>query len=269
LKEGIGAAPRLSKVTEFQAWLVLNMSKYYREKEAVEIAEKLCEKQGENQWAWFALTGALNASEGRGEEALEASQKALSLAPDHPDIIWMRAETLMRQKKHDEAIAFVDDSLARVQNPSELLTVKGSSLYQKSNQGRDQGQFDLALKAWEEARRIDPLNLNAYYLPGYFLHAVKRVEEALPLLEKAAGLAPETTSVHQALWRAIRGSTQKSAEEKRNEIETDMDSFLQARGDTPGALYAASSMSSQMEMKEEKKILEEKLLNMFPGSRWT
>ncbi len=268
-REGLKVAASFPSDVELHAWFILIMAKNKREKEAEDAAEKLLKKNRQNYWAWFALAGILNSLGEREEDALEASKKALSLAPEHPDIIWMRAQTLMIHDKREEAVEFVDNYSDRIQNPAELLATKGNSLYRLSNRGGDQEKFEKALEVWSEARRIDPSNLSAYFLPGYYLDGVRRFEDAYPLLKEAVRLSPGAASVHQALWRVIQGSNQKSAEEKQNEIKADIESFLEKMGEYPRSIYVASNMYGQINLKEKQKELEEKILNDFPKSQST
>jgi tetratricopeptide (TPR) repeat protein len=239
------------------------------EEEAVDAAEKLVETDKNSAWGWFALAGALNWAGERGNEALEASEKALSLQPMHPDIIWMRAETLLRQDKHDEAINFIDEYRTKVQNPAELLATKGNTLYQLSRSLKDQTKFDQALITWEEARKIDSSNVSAHHVPGYYMIFSNRQDEAYPLLKKALTLAPDSTAVHQAFWRAILGSRNKNAEKKQEEIESDIASFLMKRGDYPEALFAVSNIYRDLKLNEKRRAIEDKVLKNFSESRAT
>jgi Flp pilus assembly protein TadD len=87
----------------------------------------------------------------------------------------------------------------------------------------DEEKRTASFETFEEARRIDPSNLNAHYLHASYLDRSRRSDEAYPLLEKALALAPGSTSVRQAYWSAIQGSRQLGAERKREILERDMD----------------------------------------------
>ncbi len=252
---------------ELCAWFILNMAKNSMEKEAVAEAEKMVKTNKNSAWSWFALAGALNWAQERGEEALKASESALPIEPEHPDIIWMRAETLMRQNKFIEAADFVDKYRPKVKNPAELLDTKGNALYMLG-----QTKFEEALLTWEEARKIDSSNVNAYHMPGSYLVWSRCQDEGYPLLKKALTLAPNSTSIHQSYWQAILGSKEKSKEKKHEEIEADIALFLQNRGDFAESLLAVAGIYRNMELKEKQKSVEDKVLKNFPESRaseWT
>ena len=146
------------------------------------------------------------------------------MLPDHADVINTRADVLYGSSKED-AIAFVDEYKTRVENPARLLVVKGNALYYTSNRGRDSERFEACLKAFAEARKADPGNANAYFRPAYYLYLVRRYDEAYPLYQKAAQLAPTDEKVHERFWRAIERLKNKPLTEKNAEIEADVDAL--------------------------------------------
>jgi len=171
--------------SDLYAWYVLNLVRGGEEKRAVALAEEITKKKPRDPWAWFALAGALNYQSERPADAVSAGEKALKLLPNSPDIIWIRAQTLANdEKRRDVAIAFVDAQRGRLKNPAEILVTKGYALYRSaSGPPRDEARTKLAFAAFEEARQIDPKNLNALYLAGAYLNGLRRSDEAYPLLK--------------------------------------------------------------------------------------
>lgn len=204
-----------------------NLVRAGEENDAVDRADAMVKARPKDAWSWFALAGALSYASERPDDAVAAAKKAQALEPGHPDIIWVGALALANdEKRRDEAIAFIDAERGRLKNPAELLTQKGYVLYaQSAGAPRNEAKLKAAFAAFEEARRADPANLNAVYMPGMYLTSLRRSDEAYPLLKKALTLAPGSTAVHQACWRSITGSREMSADGKRQEIETDVAGF--------------------------------------------
>lgn len=255
-----------SSEPKVRAWFILNTARSDREDESLAAAEKLAQVHPENGWSWFALAMALNRTDGRNEEALGASEKALSLFPNHPDFLWMRAETLMRKQKPQDAAAFIDSVRHQVQNPAELLATKGNALFVLSSGTHDARQFEEALQLFAEARKIDPTNLSGYYLPGTYLNWRNRHGEALPLLEEALALSPNSLSVHEQYWRAVLGAKEMSREAKHQELEADIEAYLQRRSDSPRVLSAVTRVCRELKWEERLKQIEYEILTRFPDT---
>jgi tetratricopeptide (TPR) repeat protein len=266
--EGKKLVARFPEALELRAWLILNMARNDMAEEAAAAAEEIVAANENSPWSWFALAGALNWQQERGEEALSASEKALAMLPDHPDVIWLRAETLMRQDKKDEAVAFVDQQRAKLKNPAELLATKGNALYALA-MGRtvDEAKLEAAFAAFAEARTIDPSNVSAHYIAGTYLARLHRNTQAYPLLKTALALSPNATSIHTQLWQAVMGLKEKSPEEKHAEIEADIRAFLQNRSTYPDALSAVALIYGELKLAEKRRAMEEQILEQFPESR--
>lgn len=268
LMEGARAEVPLSNRSDLKAWYALNLARDGEGAKAISLAEEMTRKSSNDPWSWFALAGALNYARERPADALAAAERALKLLPKNPDMLWIRAQTLAADEKHrEEAIAFVDRERGHVKNPAELLVTKAYALFRlSSGQQRDEGKIAAALATFEEARRLDPANLGAWYLPGSYLNNLRRSDEAYPLLKKALALAPRSTAVHDEYWRAINGSRELGADRKREEVEADVTAFLEAHGDRLSVLYAVSVISGTMKWDDRRKACEEKVLRLFADS---
>ena len=235
--EGKKLVERFPDNLHLRAWFIHHMAAE-NTKEAVAAAEEMVASPENSAWGWVALASALDRlGKERRDEALLASEKALEMLPDHADVINTRADVLYGSNK-ENAITFVDEYKTRVENPARLLVVKGNALYYTSNRGKNTERFEACLKAFAEAREADPGNANAYFRPAYYLYLVGRYDEAYPLYQKAAQLAPTDAKVHQRFWRAIERLKNKSIAEKIAEIEADADAFVQARGADAASLLA-------------------------------
>ncbi len=267
--EGAKADVAQAGKSDAKAWYALDLARNGDDARAIALAEEMTKKKPADPWSWFALAGALNYSRERPADATAAAERALKMRPNDPDFIWLRAQTLASEEKHgDEAIAFVDRERTRVKNPAELLVSKAYALYRQSvgASSRDWAKFAAALDTFEEARKIDPANLSAWHLPGFYLNGDRRSDEAYPLLQKAVALAPRSTTVRREYWRSITGSRQMGAEAKQQQLEADVNAFLKANGDRVSAWYAAASVSQEMKWADRRKACEDRILTEFPDT---
>ncbi len=263
--EGKKLVERFPDNLHLRAWFIYHMA-VENTKEAVVAAEEMVASPENSVWGWVALASALDRlGKERRDEALLASEKAMEMLPDHADVINTRADVLYGSNK-ENAITFVDAYKTRVENPARLLVVKGNALYYTSERGKNTEKFEACLKAFAEARKADPGNANAYFRPAYYLYLVRRYDEAYPLYQKAAQLAPTDTKVHQRFWRAIERLKNKPLSEKIAEIEADADAFVNARGGDAASLLALYNAYRSLELAEKKKMVGDRILNTYGES---
>ncbi|MXZ11548.1 MAG: redoxin domain-containing protein [Gemmatimonadetes bacterium] len=263
--EGKKLVERFPDNLHLRAWFIYYLAAENKE-EAVAAAEEMVASPENSAWGWVALASALDRlGKERRDEALLASERALEMLPDHADVINIRADVLYGSNK-ENAITFVDEYKTRVENPARLLVVKGNALYYTSNRGKNTERFEACLKAFAEARQADPGNANAYFRPAYYLYLVGRYDEAYPLYQKAAQLAPTDAKVHQRFWRAIERLKNKSIAEKIAEIEADADAFVQARGGDAASLLALYNAYRSLELEEKKKGVGDRILSTYGES---
>ena len=254
--------------TELKAWLVLNMARSGKTDEALALAREVASKHPEDPWANVALAGALHYKGGNTEEAIKTAEQAFKALPDHPDVIWLRGQTMAADsKRREEAIRFVDGQRTRLKNPAEILVTKGYALFASAGQPRDEAKVQASLASFEEARKIDPANVNAHYLPAVYLTQLRRFDEAIPLARAAVALSPGASDVHQGLWNSIKGSPTLGAEKKQAEIVADIRAFLRDHGNRPAALNAVASVARDMKLVEERDSAEQKILANFNDTR--
>jgi thiol-disulfide isomerase/thioredoxin/Flp pilus assembly protein TadD len=268
--EGQKLAAAAPESTEPKAWLVLNLARSGKTDEAVALARELSAAAPKDPWATAALAAALHYQTGHTAEANELAQRSLDMQPDHPDLIWLRGQTMAADpKRRAEVIAFIDGQRSRLKNPAEILNTKGYTLYAigTASQSRDDAKVSASFEVFAESRKIDPANVNAHYLPATYLSRLRRHDEAYPLLKTALTLAPASTEVHQALWTAVRGSQTLSAEQKQAEIAADIEAFLRDNDNRPGALLAVANAARESKLAELQRRAEEKILADFNDSR--
>ena len=263
--EGKKLVERFPDNLHLRAWFIHHMAVENTE-EAVVAAEEMVASHENSAWSWIALASALDRlGKERRDEALSASEKALEMLPDYADVINTRADVLYGSNKED-AIAFVDQYKTRVENPARLLVVKGNALYYTSKRGKDNERFEACLKAFTEARKADLGNANAYFRSAYYLYLVGRYDDAYPLYQKAAQLAPTDIKVHQRFWQMIQRLKNKSLSEKIAEIEADADAFINAGGEDAATLMTLYGAYMRLEAEEKAKMVGDRILSTYGES---
>ena len=253
---------------EVRSWYVLNLSGLRHSDEAVLEGEAMVAAEPDNLWSWFGLAGGLNWHSQRGKEALGASEKALAMAPDNPDVLWLRAMVLLRQDTPQAVLGFIDSLPEAVQQSPSMLIRKAVGVefaWNALSAEEKKTTPNECYAVFEEVRKLDSLNVIAHYLPGaYYLSNGER-EKALPLLTRAATLTPGY-DVHEWYWRAIRASKDDSLEQQVAKIEADIAS-LEARGaNGPETLRAEASILGELKMPDKQHALEKRILNEYPES---
>ncbi len=251
---------------ELCAWYLQNMARNRAEDSAAAAAARMLETDSTSAWNWFALAGTLNWTEGRRDEALEASEKAVSLAPDHLDFLHMRAEVLRTHESNEAAIAYIDGLPPDVAQHPTIQLRKAVAIYFMSNETHDAEMAEEAFALFARVRELDPTNLSAHFLPGSYLGNMRRTAEALPLLRRSAELS-QSSQVHQFYWRAVLGQREVGPEEKRAEIEADIESLLEVRGSAPYALLAVANVYEQLQLEDKLIAIEQRLLDQFPDTQ--
>jgi tetratricopeptide (TPR) repeat protein len=265
--EGARLAAEHPESSELRAWFLMHRAQNWLDRDGPAAeAEKWVKAWPRDPWAWFAFAGTLQQSYERHPEALPASRKALSLAPSHPDFVWLRASVLSGQGGFTEAIEFIDRVREKSPNPAELLVQRGDALWRRAHRDKEPetAMEDAALRDYAEARRLDPRSIDAYARPGEILVYSHRAAEAYPLLRKAVELAPLSGSVHGLYYQAILGLPDWSFDRKRAEIETNMKILLRERGDNPEILANLAYCYGDIGRKEKKRELEDRALRLDP-----
>lgn len=107
--------------------------------------------------------------------------------------------------------------------------------------------LDAARACFDNARRLDPGNFRWVYLAGYLRQVEGRLQEAVPLLERAAEMEPDYLPAHLRLGRARleMGQTEEAEGHFRDALEVEPESApafeglgraAAARGDEPSAV---------------------------------
>jgi tetratricopeptide (TPR) repeat protein len=253
---------------EARAWTAMALAKRGYEADGLAAAEEMVKKMPDNGWAWLAMASVRLTQGDHTEDAIRASERALAIMPNDSYAIAVRINALASDDaRRDEAIALADAKRASVPNAAQIVAVKANVLMQQGyGRTRDEAKIRAALDTFAEARSIDPKNIDAWYLPASNLTSLRRGAEALPLLKTASEVAPDTTGVQAAYWRALNNRTGVDPAAKLAEIEKLIDAFLARNGNRPGALYGVSSVYDDLKLLDKKKALQDRIMAEFPDS---
>jgi tetratricopeptide (TPR) repeat protein len=137
----------------------------------------------------------LLAATGQWEAALETIEQALNRA-DSINGWLLKATCLYNCERFDEALEAVNRVIDREPDFTPALRLKALILV-------EQGHFIDALPFWEAVLKEEPNDVEALFQKGVML-ARMSPEEAVPLLERVATLAPEVGEGHFQLAEAYR-----------------------------------------------------------------
>jgi tetratricopeptide (TPR) repeat protein/peroxiredoxin len=255
---GKALAKKFPADAQIQAWFVTNAAKSGDAKNAVALAEKLFARDQSEVWFLFALGNAY-LSDAQYDKALKISEKLISRAPNDPIFIIFRANALaIAGKQYTQAIELLDEKAGLFDDESVRLTTKANVLYL-------QGEKEKSFAAFAEARRINPQNVNAFYLSGLYLNQQNRAAEALPILRRAVALSPRVLQIRRQFWTALSiGQPQKPDAERRAETVADINSYLRLVPTTAKVLNALAAQYRALEMPQKQKAAENALLARFP-----
>ncbi|MDX1576950.1 MAG: hypothetical protein R3266_00630, partial [Gemmatimonadota bacterium] len=258
-------AERAPASAEARAWHIYHLVRQGREAEAVEAADALHAEHPDDPWSSWALAQAVNIDEERSDEALELSERAWEARPDDLDFARMRADILRDRESPRAAIEFIESLPPELRSTATMLNRKGVAI-QRGSYRDEELEMEDAYAAWAAAREADPTDVDAWFLAGGNLVGERRVEEAVPLLEKALELAPGSAEIHGYLWRAITGRADLTAEEKEARVRAGIEALLARDPDAPAALSAAARQYEQMGLLDDATSIEDRLLEVAPGS---
>ena len=259
---------RNPEAAEVRAWYVMNMARNRTADQAVEVAEAMLAAEPDNPWSLFALAGALRWQGEREEEALELSAKAYQAMPDRLDFALLRADVLRSQDGNEAAIQFIDSLAPEMQQHPQMLVRKAVVLHYAWDELEDDAKEatpDEGYALFEEARALDSLNVEAFYMPAAYHFTAGRREEALALVQRAAALTP-SPEVHQWYWRIVRADVEASREAKVAAIEADIDMMCAKFDEAPGTLQAIAAIYGELKLTEKQLQFEDRVLADYPNS---
>lgn len=263
--EGKQAIRKHPKSVELQAWFLGNMARNGQASNAITKAQRLVENNPENPWSYFALALVSGSESGRKPSGLQAAKQALSMEPVHPDFLWLRARFIPDSRR---AITFVDSVRGKVENPANLLVVKGTKLagLVRDRSGNQQEiLFKQAFAAFKKARQADPYCFDAWYLPAKYSWQRGASQKALRLYQKAVA---KTTALapHAEYWQVVLGMNQFDMRKRKKLVTRDMQWLEKQRPLTAEVMFSFTNYYRELNMPARTQEYEKKLLRQYPES---
>jgi tetratricopeptide (TPR) repeat protein len=150
-------------------------------------AEQLCQQIIDADGGHFAalhLLAIVQSGLGKKIAALASYDRALSLRPDHAEVLCNRGVTLHQLERFEEALASYDRALALRADYPEALSNRGNTL-------RSLNRLDEALANYDRALAARPDYAEALCNRGAALHERNRFEEAVASYNRALMIRPD------------------------------------------------------------------------------
>jgi len=128
--------------------------------------------------------------EGDYERALDHYQKSLAIEPANPASLNNVGETLFRMGAHQQAVAYYELVFARNAPVGNSVSVYAMMHTNNAAALYELGRTDDALLELDVALQLDPSSAPALYTKGAILFNSRRVQEAIPWLERAVHREP-------------------------------------------------------------------------------
>jgi thiol-disulfide isomerase/thioredoxin/Flp pilus assembly protein TadD len=256
-----------------KAWTVLALSRNSKQPEAIEIADAMAKKRPSSMWSHFARAVALAyapTEQQKDPEALAEAVLARKAGPNDPWAFWVHGYVLNNQRKYVEELAMIDSALARgiksidLENRGAMATMNSAAA--TAGQPADTNRINEGLAWFARNRAQAPDNFSATYQPAAWLASRRRTEEARPLLEKAAALAPYSTGVHSMLWSSIQSRKDLTEEQKAALILPDLDRLYAERGNSATILQTLRSQYQSLKAYDKMHMVEDRILREHPAS---
>ncbi len=253
---------------ELRMWVVLNgVRSTDNYKTAFAMAGEMATRNGRKDspqesdvWALVAMAMA-NSYRGDAAEALKTAETAVKLAPGNEEAIFCYNTVIYRAGKYAGSIEWLDKNEDKIKDRSRFYYNRALSNYQANNKEKAFKDFDTSIK-------LDPGSVNAFYLYADCLNRDKRTKEALPLLKRALQLAPDALANRVAYWRMLASQTDKTDEQKEQEIVDDMNALLKAGPNSPEILFNVSLQYGTLQNARKQEFYEAQILKKFPNTRF-
>ena len=151
--------------------------------EAEQLCQQIIDADG-GQFAALHLLAIVQSGLGKKATALASYDRALSLRPDHAEVLCNRGVTLHQLERFEEALASYDRALASRADYAEALSNRGNTL-------RSLNRLDEALASYDRALAARPDYAEALCNRGAALHEQNRFEEAVASYDRALTIRPD------------------------------------------------------------------------------
>ncbi len=174
-----------------KAAVFYNMKRY---DEALQYIDKAIEINPRYSWSWLSK-GSILSKMGRFEEAIEAYDNALKLDPNQPGAHEARGLALAELDRQSEAAESYNKALEPYDKAIETANSTQDLAQAWIRKGfvlQEQGKYEEAVNALDNATNADPKNEMAWKIKGVLLwRELKRYDEAIKSFDKALQINPK------------------------------------------------------------------------------
>jgi tetratricopeptide (TPR) repeat protein len=206
---------------------------------ALGVCERALEIEEETARAWTSR-GEVLLQLDRLEEAVKSFERALQLEPTILDAKMKLGSALIRLERPHEALRIYDDVLAERPRLAFALNARGyllSTFLQRNEE---------ALKAHDEAIRLDPMDARYHGCRGSVLWRLNRHEEALAAFDEAIRLEPRLPFEHWTWLRKQRAGLLCDVFGRFEDALVDIDAALRSAPADPWCLPARALTLSNL-----------------------
>jgi serine/threonine-protein kinase len=142
--------------------------------------------RGDPQLAFAHMAaGAALVLRGRFDDAEAAYQRALTLDPANPELLWRMGDLAVARKDAKTGEQYYRRSVATGSNEWEPFMRFGAFLYR-------QGRYNDAMQAYDTSRQLAPDNTRVYAALAAVYHQLDRTDDAAAALQRSLEIAPDS-----------------------------------------------------------------------------
>lgn len=188
---------------------------------AIEVLTKPVEMDASNAHAYYNRGCAYQAG-GQYESALADYDQAIALKPDYTNAIYNRALVYESLENYKQALSGYKSVIS--QNPSYKIDVyyKLGTVYQ------DMGMYNEALNAYNDAIKLDSLNVEGYLLKGDVYIEKEMYDSAIFEYNKALKFSPDNMHIifRRGKIYELKGDLTNAKKDYEYVLETDSDELF-------------------------------------------
>ena len=214
---------------ELKAWFAVLGGK----KETQPMVSEMSKTDSESAWTLLASAAVFS----NGWEMKGQCEKAVSKAPDNPDILVLATHLMTRvldRPDDQEAlktfqgnlIAFLDSHKSDLEKSAEGLAARAEALQELGRSDSDKLR-DLEIgELCDRAFKLDGKNVTAAIVKAHWLSAQQKKKEAYELLKSTAQAVPDSYELHVAYWRSVVDAPGVTTVNQVQEITSDAGRFF-------------------------------------------
>jgi tetratricopeptide (TPR) repeat protein len=128
-------------------------------------------------------------------QALPSDTKPISRWLDHDDAFADIVKSLRKVINELNALQHYNEAIRDFDQAIQLNPINATAYFERGNALYNLKRYEEALQAFDQAIQLDPVNATAYFNRGNVLYNIKLYEEALQTYERARSLQPKDVNI--------------------------------------------------------------------------